>query len=229
MESIEKLLDVMAALRDPDTGCPWDQQQDFASIAPYTIEEAYEVADAIDVATWTSSVMSWATCCCRWFITARWPASSGPSIWSRGRRHHGQNDYADIRMCLPRHRRPTRRRRARPGKSHKQAERAASGSHGALDDVRAWHCLPCCVPKLGKRAARVGFDCADAQAARAKIIEELAELDEASRRAEDPQAVAEEMGDLLFAVTNLARKLDVDPEEALRTANRKFSHRLPIR
>ena len=224
MRPIQKLLDVMAALRDPDTGCPWDQQQDFASIAPYTIEEAYEVADAIDrgdlnslrdelgdlllQVVYHSQMASELGA----FDFATVAAGITDKMIDRHPHVFAKTTVADAAA------------QSEAWESLKQAERAASGSHGVLDDVSL--ALPALLraQKLGKRAARVGFDFADAQAARAKILEELGELDEASLT-ENPQAVAEEMGDLLFAVTNLARKLAVNPEEALRAANHKFSAR----
>lgn len=214
----------MAALRDPDTGCPWDQQQDFASIAPYTIEEAYEVADAIDRGDLDSLRDELGDLLLQVVYHAQMANELGAFDFATVtagitdkmiRRHPHVFAKAAVADAAG---------QSKAWEAHKQSERTASGSHGVLDDVSL--ALPALLraQKLGKRAARVGFDFADAKAARAKIYEELGELDEASRT-ENPQAVSEEMGDLLFAVTNLARKLDVNPEEALRAANRKFSGR----
>ena len=226
MSSIEKLLEIMAALRNPEGGCPWDREQDFASIAPYTVEEAYEVADAIareDLPGLRDEL--------------------GDLLFqvvfhSRMAEEAGAFDFEDVArtICdkmLRRHPHvfgsdEERRRGAVEGswEKIKAGERAdgAAGGTSVLDGVAV--ALPALkrAQKLGKRAASVGFDWEHEGGVREKIAEELAELAEA-RDAGDRAAVAEELGDLLFAVVNLARHLKVDPEQALADANRKFEGR----
>lgn len=214
----------MARLRDPQSGCPWDLEQDFASIAPYTIEEAYEVADAIDRGDFTALRDELGDLLLQVAFHARMAEEAGKfdfdavaaSIADKMvRRHPHVFGAADVENADA---------QARAWEEHKLAERRAAGEHGVLDGVslglpallRAW--------KLGQRASRVGFDWPQADGARRKVDEELAELERA-RLAGDPQAMAEEVGDLLFAVSNYARKLGVNPEEALRAANAKFTRR----
>jgi len=217
----------MAKLRDKDTGCPWDVEQDFSTLAPYTIEEAYEVADAIarndmdDLRDELGDLL---------FQVA---------FHSRMAEEQGSFTFADVAegICTKMIRRHphvfgSESERARgPAKGAwekiKAAERAAntrSGEDSALDGVTV--ALPALkrAEKLGKRASSVGFDWPDTQGVRAKIAEELGELSAAECSGKQ-QDVAEELGDLLFAVVNLARHLKVDPEQALTDANRKFERR----
>jgi len=223
--SLARLLGVMRRLRDPATGCPWDREQDFASIAPYTIEEAYEVAEAIargepralegELGDLLFQVVFHAQMGAerQWFDFA----SVTESIANKLTERH-PHVFADARIASVAD-------QNRAWEEHKARERAARGGAipGELDDV------PLALPalarasKLGKRAGRVGFDWPDAQGVRAKIEEELGEI-EAVAEGEAAQR-AEELGDLLFAVANWARHLDVDPEESLRLANAKFERR----
>lgn len=227
MNSINNLLEVMAKLRDKDSGCPWDVQQDFSTIAPFTIEEAYEVADAIhrndmdDLRGELGDLL---------FQVA---------FHSRMAEEQGSFAFADVvaGICDKMIRRhphvfgsdEERARGAVQGswEAIKAAERAAERRN---DDDSALHGVAHSLPalkraqKLGERASSVGFDWPDTQGVRAKITEELAELS-AAECAGQQQEVAEELGDLLFAVVNLARHLKVDPEQALTDANRKFERR----
>ena len=225
MSSIEKLLEIMARLRDPATGCPWDQQQDFSSIAPYTVEEAYEVADAIareDLDGLRDELGDLL------FQVA---------FHARMAEEQGAFDFEDVAsgICDKMIRRhphvygTAEQREKGPEKGAwqriKAAERAdKEASSSALDGVA--QALPALkrAEKLGKRAAAVGFDWPDPAGPRDKIDEELAEL-AAAREAGDADNTAEELGDLLFAVVNLARHLRIDPEDALVSANRKFERR----
>ena len=224
MNSMQKLLEVMAALRDPRSGCPWDLEQDFASIAPYTIEEAYEVADAIDRGDLDGLRDELGDLLLQVVFHAQMADEAGrfdfeavaAAIVDKMIRRHphvfASDKVADAQAQTD------------AWEAHKQAERSAAGDHGVLDGVSPGMPALLRAHKLAKRASRVGFDWPDADGARGKIDEELAELEQA-RQADDSQAVSEEVGDLLFAVSNYARKLDVNPEEALRAANAKFTRR----
>jgi len=223
---INNLLEIMAALRDPDTGCPWDIEQDFATIAPHTIEEAYEVADAIDrgdlddlkeeLGDLLLQVVFHAQMAAerQAFDFGDVTAAIGAKLLRRHPHVFGNEEIADARA------------QTEAWEAHKRREREAESGHsaGVLDGVSLG--LPALLraAKLGKRAAGVGFDWPDAQGVRDKIAEEAAELDDA-RRAADHTAIAEEIGDLLFSVAQLARHHDIDPEEALRAANAKFARR----
>jgi MazG family protein len=216
----------MATLRDPAGGCPWDLQQDFASIAPYTIEEAYEVADAIDRGNLDDLRDELGDLLLQVVFHAQMAAEQGAfdftdvvnGIAAKMRRRHphvfGDDEIADAQAQTV------------AWEEHKRRERAATGDaeSGVLDGVGL--ALPALLraAKLGRRAAGVGFDWPDTAGVREKVDEELDELDEA-RAADDRAAIAEELGDLLFAVAQLARHHDIDPEEALRAGNAKFSSR----
>ncbi|RMF99292.1 MAG: nucleoside triphosphate pyrophosphohydrolase [Gammaproteobacteria bacterium] len=224
MDDIYKLLEIMAALRDPLRGCPWDRAQDFRSIAPYTIEEAYEVADAIDRGDLGALREELGDLLLQVVFHAQMASEQGAF------------DFADVVAGINaklRRRHPhvfgaeqvaTAGEQSLAWEAQKAEERAAAGATGTLDGVS--QALPALrrACKLGQRAARVGFDWPDAGGPRQKLLEELAEVD-AAAAGEDRARLAEEVGDLLFAAANLARKLGVEPEEALRQANRKFSRR----
>lgn len=224
MESIQKLLDIMRKLRDPENGCPWDVQQSFATIAPYTIEEAYEVADAIAREDIPGLRGELGDLLLQVVFHAQM-ADEG-----------GHFDFDDIargiaEKMIRRHPHVFGSKEEREtGKVDgsweeiKEQERAAAGDSSALAGVT--RALPALkrAQKLGKRAARVGFDWPDRHGVRAKIHEELDELD-AAVGAGDRAGVEDELGDLLFAAVNLARHLDIDPEKALTAANYKFERR----
>lgn len=218
-QRIKRLSAIMARLRDPDTGCPWDVEQDFASIAPYTIEEAYEVADAIEHDDMAALKDELGDLQLQVVFHARMAQEMGhfdladvlDGISDKMIRRHphvfGAN--ADARGTGP------------GWEAIKAAEREEKGGESALDGVAT--ALPALLraEKLQKRAARTGFDWPDADGPKAKIAEEIGEVESAKNDSER----AEEIGDLLFAIVNWARHLKIDPETALRGANRKFERR----
>jgi ATP diphosphatase len=215
--ALERLVAIMKRLRDPVNGCEWDSVQTFATIAPYTIEEAYEVADAIERDDMADLADELGDLQLQVVFHAQMASEAG---------HFSLDDVID-RICNKLERRhPHIFGDAADGGHHlweqiKAAERADKEDRSALAGVA--QALPALerADKLQKRAARTGFDWPDASGARAKVIEELAELD-----AETDQARrTEELGDLLFAVVNLARKLEIAPEAALKAANSKFERR----
>jgi nucleoside triphosphate diphosphatase len=214
----ERLLTVMRRLRDPDHGCDWDLAQSFATIAPYTIEEAYELADAI--ASGEASAIRDELGDLLLQIVFHAQIAADDQLFDFNAVAHG---IADKMIRRHPHIFGESRQQAQPGawETIKAEERRVSGNAGALAGVAL--ALPALkrAEKLQARAARVGFDWPDALGPRDKLIEELAELDAAAA----PDAQAEEMGDLLFAAANLARKLGIDPEAALAAANRKFEAR----
>ena len=214
---IDRLVSIMARLRDPVDGCEWDTVQTFATIAPYTIEEAYEVADAIERADMADLKDELGDLLLQVVFHARMAQEAG---------HFALNDVITAICDKMERRHPHIFGDAVEGGHYlweqiKAAERGAKGAESALDGVAIG--LPALLraEKLQKRAARTGFDWPDASGPRAKIDEELAEVDNAASDAERE----EEVGDLLFAVVNWARKLGVDPEAALRAANAKFERR----
>jgi ATP diphosphatase len=216
----------MATLRHPQSGCPWDLQQDFASIAPYTIEEAYEVADAIargDLAGLKDELgdllfqVAFHARMAEEQAAFDFEAVAAAIVDKMQRRHpHVFGDEQQRQAGMD----------EAGWESIKAAERAGAGATtvSALDGVA--QALPALkrAQKLTKRAARIGFDWPDSQGVRAKIDEEMAELRQAETDG-SAERIAEEFGDLLFSLVNLARHLDVDAEQALRNANRKFESR----
>ena len=214
--SLDRLVAIMRRLRDPVSGCEWDSVQNFATIAPYTIEEAYEVADAIDrddmaaladeLGDLQLQVVFHACMAEEAELFTLDDVMNGISDKLERRHPHIFGDAAE-------------------GGHHlweviKAEERANEADKSALAGVAL--ALPALerAAKLQKRAARTGFDWPDIEGPKAKIHEELSEIAAAA-----PDAIEEEVGDLLFAVVNFARHLKVDPEEALRKANRKFERR----
>lgn len=212
---ISPLAAIMARLRDPRLGCPWDVAQDFASIAPYTIEEAYEVADAIERTDMAALRDELGDLLLQVVFHSRMAQEAG---------HFTLADVitAISDKMLRRHPHVFGAGAHSPGwEVLKAAERHEAGAMGALDGVAL--SLPALMraQKLQKRAARTGFDWSDTADVRAKLLEELAELEAAT----DPDALEDEAGDLLFAAVNLVRHLGVDAEAALRRANGKFERR----
>ncbi len=217
-----RLIGIMAALRDPETGCPWDIEQDFASIAPYTIEEAHEVADAIAREAWDELPGELGDLLLQVVFHAQMADEAG------------MFGFADVARAISdklvaRHphvfgtesRDKSAAQQVKDWEAIKATERAAKAEKGVLDGVALG--LPALTRaiKLQNRAARVGFDWPSADEVLDKLAEETAEL----RAATDPAHRAEEFGDLLFVLANLARHLDIDPEAALRDANAKFTRR----
>lgn len=256
---LSELIRIMAQLRDPVQGCPWDLEQSFATIAPYTIEEAYEVADAIarddlsdlcdelgdllfqvvfharlaeeagafDLGTVAEAL--------RDKLVRRHPHVFGPFEPARvapmstpGARGVGNGDQDQLvskdepQGSVPELAASARVKHA--WEAHKARERAERGARSCLDGVA--RALPALMraAKLQRRAARVGFDWGEPEPVFSKVHEELGEVAEAMQAGSE-QAVFEEVGDLLFAVANLARHLGVDPEASLRAANAKFERR----
>jgi MazG family protein len=221
---IERLLAIMERLRDPERGCPWDLAQDFRSIAPHTIEEAYEVVDAIERADPSALRDELGDLLFQVAFHARLASEQGAFAFDDvveaicdklTRRHPHVFGDAVIEDAGA---------QTRAWEVMKRAERVARGEAGALADVPV--ALPALTRarKLGARAADAGFDWPDAAGPRDKVREELAELDRAVA-AGDPAGREAELGDLLFSVVNLARHLGVDPESALRRANERFARR----
>jgi len=212
---IDRLVSIMRRLRDPATGCEWDREQTFATIAPYTIEEAYEVADAIAREDMDSLVDELGDLQLQVIFHAQMAEEAG---------HFALDDVIG-RICDKLERRHPHifgEAEHSPGwEELKAAERKKSPDDSALAGVAL--ALPALerAAKLQRRAARIGFDWPDKSGPRAKIDEELAELD---AETEHPRML-EELGDLLFAVVNLARHLNIEPEAALREANAKFEQR----
>lgn len=220
-----RLLEIMRRLRDPETGCPWDIEQDFATIAPYTIEEAYEVADAIEREAWDELKGELGDLLFQSVFHAQMATERGLFTF---------DEVADTMSdkMVARHphvfgdedREKSAEQQTRDWETVKAAERAEKAQHGTLDGVAVG--LPALLRalKLQKRAARVGFDWPDAGHVIDKIAEEAGELVEA-RDSLSQAEIEEEMGDLLFVMANLARHLGVEPEGALRAANAKFTRR----
>jgi len=227
-EKMEQLLSIMQQLRDPQSGCPWDKQQDFASIAVYTIEEAYEVADAIersDLADLKDELGDLLFQVVFHAQLAREQQAFGfddvvQAICEKMLRRHphvfravagGQSDIESVR---------------RSWESIKQDERAGkrTGEASLLDDIPRGMAELQRANKLQQRAASAGFDWNSGDQVMAKLHEETAEL-QAALEKQDPAAMEEELGDLLFTVVNLSRKLGIESAQALRSANRKFEKR----
>ena len=219
---IERLVEIMARLRDPETGCPWDVEQDFASIAPYTLEEAHEVADAIQRQAWGELKGELGDLLFQSVFHARMAEEAGLF------------GFADVVAAisgkmLARHphvfgdesRDKTPEQQTRDWEALKAREREGAR---VLDGVAL--ALPALTRavKLQNRAARVGFDWPSTAEVLDKLTEEAREVVEARDRL-GPEALAEEVGDLIFVVANIARHLKVDPEAALRAANAKFTRR----
>jgi ATP diphosphatase len=213
--NLERLVAIMRRLRDPERGCSWDLQQSFATIAPYTIEEAYEVADAIERGDMAGLADELGDLQLQVVFHSQMAEELGlftlddviTHICDKLERRH-PHIFGDSTET--------------PGwDAIKAAERKSAPDESALAGVAK--ALPALdrAAKLQRRAARTGFDWPDPSGPRAKIDEELSELD----REIDRERQEDELGDLLFAVVNLARHLNIDPEGALRKANRKFEKR----
>ncbi len=216
-DALARLVTIMARLRDPASGCEWDSVQNFATIAPYTIEEAYEVADAIARGDMDALADELGDLALQVVFHARMAEELG--AFDLGDVLNGIADKMERRH-------PHIFGDAAEGGHHlweviKAEERASHPDQSALAGVAL--ALPALerAAKLQKRAARTGFDWPNASGPRAKVDEELAELDAETA----PTAMREELGDLLFAVVNLARHLNIEPEAALRDANAKFERR----
>ncbi len=226
---LSRLIEIMAALRDPEHGCPWDLEQDFSTIRHYTIEEAYEVADAIERGDYDDLRDELGDLLLQPVFHAQLAAERGLfdlgdvilAITTKLIRRHphvfGPNAAADADAAKVRW-------DAIKAEERAQKAQARDGAQSILDDV------PMVLPglaraeKLAKRAAQVGFDWPDQASVLGKVEEELAEVS-AAMEAGSKAELQEELGDLLFAVANLARQCGVDAEAALRDANAKFTRR----
>jgi len=252
--AISALLQLMARLRDPVNGCPWDREQTFATIAPFTIEEAYEVADAIDrgdpgqLRDELGDLLFQIVFHSRiaqergWFDFAAVATSihdklvrRHPHVFAGDRaatERPAREPPAGVSEGIPSGDAPVEGLEAqtRNWEELKARERAEVAARERSSDTSALADVPRALPalaraaKLGRRAARVGFDWQEPGQVRDKVIEELAEVDKAQAE-ESHERLTEEVGDLLFAMANWALHLQVDPEEALRAANAKFERR----
>ncbi len=226
LKGMQRLLAIMARLRDKETGCPWDVEQTYSTIAPYTIEEAYEVADAIDRGDLQDLKDELGDLMFQVVFHSQMASETGDFAFEDVieaisdkmiRRHPHVFGDADERDA---------EEQTKAWEAQKAAERAARGR----EDTSILADLPVALPalkragKLTKRAARVGFDWPDLTQVFDKLDEELSELKDAMNSG-DQAHIGEEMGDLLFVLANLARKLGVEPENALRDANAKFERR----
>ena len=227
MTELEQLLELMARLRDPQHGCPWDRQQTCASLVPHTLEEAYEVADAVAREDWAELRLELGDVLFQVVFYARIAEEAGHFDFAdvaRGivekmtRRHphvFGDERYSD----------------AAQQKAAWERIKAAEKSSGAVQPAGALDGVPLALPalsralKLQKKAARVGFDWGAAAPVLAKIEEEIGEIRHEISIQAPPERLADELGDVLFAVANLARHLNIYPEAALRGTNAKFERR----
>jgi ATP diphosphatase len=222
---LERLLQIMAALRNPQGGCPWDQEQTFATVAPYTVEEAYEVADAVERGDMADLRDELGDLLFQVVFHARMSQEAGGFDF---------NDVAAAAVDKMIRRHPhvfadesyTNLTAQNAGwEAIKAQERSNKrGTSSLLDDIPVGLPAMTRAVKLTKRAARVGFDWPSTREVIAKLHEELGEL-QAEIDAGDAAKAREELGDLLFVCANLARKLDVEPEDALRATNAKFIRR----
>jgi nucleoside triphosphate diphosphatase len=251
--AVDRLLAIMARLRHEEHGCPWDREQDFATIAPYTIEEAYEVADAIARADTAALKDELGDLLFQVAFHARIAEEAGlfdfddvaTAIADKMIRRH-PHVFGDVEIPPERPPRVRASRGPRTGsgpagrgsaaaqtaawEAHKVKERAAHAAAAGiaaslLDGVAL--ALPALLraAKIQGRAARIGFDWSQPRPVIAKLIEEIGELEAELDRGADPARIADEIGDLLFAAANLSRKLEIDPEAALRGATAKFERR----
>jgi tetrapyrrole methylase family protein/MazG family protein/ATP diphosphatase len=224
MSTIARLLEIMVRLRDPQRGCPWDRQQDFSTIAPYTIEEAYEVADAIERGNLDDLRGELGDLLFQVVFHSQLASERGAfdfdavvtAISEKLERRHphvfgtAQIESAEAQNVA--------------WEEHKRRERAARGD-SVLGDVPLGLPALTRANKLGKRAAQVGFEWPDVSGAIDKVEEELSELKTEIRAGAEKATVAHEIGDLLFSLVNICRYLQIDPEAALRATNAKFERR----
>ncbi len=224
-DPMRRLLDIMARLRDPVAGCPWDVEQSFATIAPHTIEEAYEVVEAIEAGDTAHLKDELGDLLFQVVFYAQMARETGvfdfdavaAGIADKMVRRH-PHVFADARI-------EDAAAQTRAWEAQKERERQAKGQESVLEGVSV--ALPALTRalKLQKRAARVGFDWPEPTPVLDKIAEEVTELKQEIEGGGDHARLEDELGDLLFACVNLARKLNIDPERALRRGNRKFERR----
>lgn len=226
MHPITRLLDIMVTLRDPNRGCAWDKEQTFATIAPFTVEEAYEVADAIDMNDLDALKEELGDLLFQVVFHSRMAEEQHafafadvvnaitekmirrhPHVFGDGDRQTSADGVVSV------------------WEANKDKERAAKGHASVLDGVA--RALPPMTRalKLQNRAARVGFDWPDAAQVLVKVKEEIGEVEREMEQSASKDRIEDEMGDILFACVNLARKLNIDPEQALKRTNEKFDRR----
>ena len=226
MDNLQKLLDIMEKLRDPNDGCAWDVEQTFETIAPYTIEEAYEVAEAIDNKDMDALKDELGDLMFQAVFHARMAEEEGhfnfadviDAISDKMIRRHphvfGDENYRDSED------------QTIAWEEQKARERAAKKQKSILDGVTVGLPALTRAVKLQKRAARVGFDWPNTSGVIDKLNEEMAELsEELIAKKQDHEKIEEEFGDMMFVYANLARHLKIDPEQALKKANNKFTRR----
>jgi MazG family protein len=228
MKPIDRLLGIMARLRSKQDGCPWDVEQTFASIVPYTLEEAYEVADAVERKDLPALREELGDLLLQVVFHAQMASEEGlftfddvaAGICDKLVRRH-PNVFAGARVN-------TAAEQALAWEKHKEAEKQQANEGKDADPLAG---VPLAMPglsralKLQRRAAKVGFDWANLEAVFEKLEEEKEELMHVMAHEDTPEGRLEEMGDMIFCCVNLARKLNVDPEEAVRFCNRKFESR----
>jgi len=225
LRKIDELLEVMARLRSREGGCPWDLEQTFKTIAPYTIEEAYEVADAIERGNSEGLCDELGDLLFQVVFHARMAEERGwfefgdvvGAICDKMTRRH-PHVFGGERIA-------SSADQSRAWEEHKKRERGTSEAASVLDGVPVGLPALTRAAKVGQRAASVGFDWVDWRGARAKIDEELAELEAVERSPDRAPELHAELGDVLLAVVNLARHLGVDAESALRASNCRFERR----
>lgn len=227
---IQKLIELMAKLRDPVGGCPWDQKQTFATIAPYTIEEAYEVAEAIDHQDMQELKIELGDLLFQVVFHARMAEEARlfdfsdvvEAIVEKMTRRHPHVFAAKQYQNEKEFR--------QDWEAHKQAERVAKGREKKHHLVDISQILPALkrAQKIQKRVATAGFDWSTIEPVFEKVHEEIEEIHQALQENEEHERIQEEVGDLLFSVVNLSRHLKVDAEEALRKANNKFCRRYAL-
>jgi ATP diphosphatase len=222
---IDRLIEVMVRLRDRRNGCPWDLEQNFQTIAPYTIEEAYEVADAIQRADMPGLKEELGDLLLQVVYHAQMASEDGAFDFEAVAQAIADKMVSRHPHVFGDQKIDTAQMQTSNWEQFKAAERAARGSGSILDGVAL--ALPALMraEKLQKRAARVGFEWKQAREIFDKIEEELGELRSEVDGARDPARLTDEIGDVLFVVANLARQLKIDPEVALRHANAKFERR----
>ncbi len=240
-DQVRRLLAIMAKLRSPDGGCPWDVEQTFATIAPHTIEEAYEVADAIERGDMAALKDELGDLLFQVVFHAQMAKESGAfdfdavaeAIADKMRRRHPHvfgsetiETAAAQTVAWEQHKARERAERRREGDSGPDGSKQTGAADSALDGVILGLPALTRAAKLQRRAARVGFDWPDAGPVVDKLREETGEVEaELADGGGDPARLADEVGDLLFTCVNLARKLGIDPEAALRQGNAKFERR----
>lgn len=226
-EGIARLLAIMATLRDPVAGCSWDVKQDFDSIAPYTLEEAHEVAEAIARRDWKGLCEELGDLLLQVVFHARMAEEAGHFGFDEVvagicdkmvRRHpHVFGDEQGLRISAE--------EQTRRWAEQKAAERAAAGARSLIDTVKNGQPPLARAVALQQAAARIGFDWPGIGPVYTKLAEEVGELQAAQAAGADPHKLADELGDVLFVVANLARHLGVDPAQALTMTNAKFERR----